>query len=99
MSRIARAASARQLSRTIASSCGRRVWSMISTACPSAASQIVRIARPATFIAASPLEDPTGDRVEPPEEGGGAGGGGGDRPAFEGGGAALRALAGMPRQP
>src|SRR6266853_1612945 len=52
------------------SSCGSRVWSMISTACPSAASQIVRIARPATFIGGLPPHHPPGDRVEPGEEGG-----------------------------
>jgi hypothetical protein len=42
MVRIARAASLTVASADVANRCGSRVWSMISTDAPSAASQIVR---------------------------------------------------------
>src|SRR2546430_17585846 len=77
------------------SSCGSRVWSMISTTGlsgrPSAASQIVRIARPATFIGGLPLQHPPGDRVEPGEEARVAAFGRGDQRVFERAVAALAA--------
>src|SRR6185312_15666990 len=46
---IALAASSIVFSRTKASACGSRVWSMISTDHPSGASQIVRYALPSMF--------------------------------------------------
>src|SRR5437762_558262 len=98
MSRIARAASCTWPSRTIASSCGRRVWSIITTVCPSAASQIVRIGRPATFIAASLLQNPSGDRIAPREEVGIAVLGRGDQCVLKRVVAALPARPGMARQ-
>src|SRR5205823_14864513 len=98
ISLIARAASCTWPSRAMTSSWGSRVWSMISTVWPSAASQIVRIARPATFIAASLLQNAPGDRVEPGEEGGIAMVGRGDQRMLERVVAALRAWSGMTRQ-
>src|SRR5438874_724214 len=98
MSRIARAASCTWPSRAMTGSCGSRVWSMISTFWPPAASQIVRIARPATFIAASPLQNPPGDRVEPGEERGVAVVGCGDQRVFERVIAALRTGPDLARQ-
>ena len=53
--RIARAASSADFSGMTTSSCGSRVWSMISTDQPSGASQIVRKALPLIFILYSPL--------------------------------------------
>ena len=63
-------------------SCGKRRWSMISTEHPSAASQIVRIARPLTFIDLR-LEHAAGDRVEPGDKRRVARGGGGDQRMVE----------------
>src|SRR5579872_2328664 len=50
MARIACAASSTVMSRTVRSSNGRRVWSMMPTPAPSASSQMLRMAWPATFI-------------------------------------------------
>src|SRR5437016_5295905 len=80
------------------SSCGSRVWSMISTECSSAASQIVRIARPATCIGGLLSQHPPGDCIEPGEEGGVAVFGGGDQRMFERAVAALMTGPGLARQ-
>ena len=63
MSRIARAASSTVSRRTTTNACGNRVWSMISTARPSAAGQMLRVGRPPTFMIRS-LQHPPGDGVE-----------------------------------
>src|SRR5437773_2535222 len=68
---------------------------MISTVRPSSASQIVRIGRPATFIAVSFLQNPPGDRVEPRDERRIAVVGGGDQRGFERVIATLPAWAGL----
>src|SRR5690348_17927822 len=50
MARIACAASSTVMSRTVCSSNGKRLWSMMPTPTPSASSQMLRMAWPATFI-------------------------------------------------
>src|SRR5579875_416014 len=72
MARIACAASSTVTSRSVLSSNGRRVWSMMPTPAPSASSQMLRMAWPATFMASglAPLalagrpQHAPGDRIE-----------------------------------
>src|SRR5579872_6338309 len=72
MARIACAASSTVMSRTVRSSNGRRVWSMMPTPAPSASSQMLRMAWPATFIGSGlallalgrRAQDAAGDGVE-----------------------------------
>ena len=68
MSRIARAASSRRASRAMTSSCGSRVWSMISTV-RAVGGEPDRAHRPAVDLhRAQPVQHPAGDRVEPGEQ-------------------------------
>src|SRR5690348_4063736 len=105
MARIACAASSTVMSRTVRSSNGRRVWSMMPTPAPSASSQMLRMAWPATFIGsrlallalARRAQDAAGDGIELLKQLGIALLGRGDQRVIERMVAALRATHGIAR--